>query len=71
MGLRLPQSLKIFAASIFCGAISGLDSDCRRTASGHRYGSNQQLQQRQVSKRLQSLQTADHPRNAARNDARV
>jgi len=34
---------------------SAVDSDCSRTAPGHCYGSTQQLQQRQVSKRLHRL----------------
>jgi hypothetical protein len=40
-----------------------VDSDCNRTATGYGDGSDQQLQQRQVSKHPP---TADHSRNAAR-----
>jgi len=54
--------------SQYYSVASAVDSDCSRTAPGHCYGSTQQLQQRQVSKRLP---TAVHPRNAARNDVRV
>ena len=55
------------AQEIFVGVYSlssTVDSNCCRTVPGHCYGSNQQLQQRQVSK---CLPTTDHPRNAVRN----
>jgi hypothetical protein len=40
-----------------------VDSDCNRTATGYGDGSDQQLQQRQISKHPP---TADHSRNATR-----
>jgi len=50
-----PIVQEIFAASIFSDVRSGQDNDCSRTAPGHCYSSTQQLQQRQVSKRLYGL----------------
>jgi len=64
---RTPNRPRNFSQQVYSLA-SAMDSDCSRTAPGHCYGNTQQLQQRQVSKRIYTVLTI---RNAARNDVRV